>query len=99
MNPFVPHGKRVLPSPMHALAAEQSVAEAEERARLRPWLMGAVRCHGGKSTGPRTPEGLERSRRARLVHGYYTAEAKASRAEARRTMRALQLLLREANSE
>ena len=23
--------------------------------------------------GPRTPEGLERSRRARLVHGYYTA--------------------------
>ena len=54
---------------------------------------------GGKSTGPRTPEGLERSRRARLVHGYYTAEAKAARAEARRTMRALQLLLREANSE
>ena len=31
----------------------------------------------------------------RLVHGYYTAEAKAARAEARRTMRALQLLLRE----
>jgi hypothetical protein len=45
------------------------------------------------------PEGLERSRRARLVHGYYTAEAKAARAEARRTMRTLQLLLREAKSE
>ena len=60
---------------------------------------GRCRLHGGKSTGPRTPEGLERSRRARLVHGYYTAEAKASRAEARRTMRELQLLLREAKSE
>lgn len=47
---------------------------------------GRCRLHGGKSTGPRTPEGLERSRRARLVHGYYTAEAKAARAEARRTM-------------
>ena len=56
---------------------------------------GRCRLHGGKSTGPRTPEGLERSRRARLVHGYYTAEAKAARADARRTMRELQLLLRE----
>jgi hypothetical protein len=37
---------------------------------------GRCRLHGRKSTGPRTPEGLERSRRARLVHGYYTAEAK-----------------------
>ena len=93
MNLFFPHGNRVLQSPMHALAAEQSDAEAEERAD------GRCRLHGGKSTGPRTPEGLERSRRARLVHGYYTAEAKAARAEARRTMRALQLLLREAKSE
>ena len=58
---------------------------------------GRCRLHGGKSTGPRTPEGLERSRRARFVHGYYTAEAKAARAEARRTMRELQLLLREAD--
>src|SRR6185503_20738700 len=56
---------------------------------------GRCRLHGGKSTGPRTPEGLERSRRARFVHGYYTAEAKAARAEARRTMRELQLVLRE----
>jgi hypothetical protein len=40
---------------------------------------GRCRLHGGKSTGPRTPEGLERSRRARLVNSYYTAEAKAAR--------------------
>ena len=31
--------------------------------------------HGGASTGPRTPEGLERSQRARLTHGGYSAEA------------------------
>lgn len=30
---------------------------------------GRCRLHGGKSTGPRTVEGLERCRRARLVHG------------------------------
>ena len=99
MNPFFPHGNWVLQSPMHALAAEQSDAEAEETCRAPAMANGRCRLHGGKSTGPRTPEGLERSRRARLVHGYYTAEAKASRAEARRTMRALQWLLREAKSE
>ena len=32
-----------------------------------------------KSTGPRTPGGLERSRRANWKHGYYSREAKAER--------------------
>jgi hypothetical protein len=31
--------------------------------------------HGGLSTGPRTPEGLERSRRARWVHGRFSQKA------------------------
>jgi hypothetical protein len=35
--------------------------------------------HGGKSTGPRTPEGLERSRKANWKHGYYSAGAIAGR--------------------
>lgn len=35
---------------------------------------GRCRMHGGKSTGPRTPEGLERSRKARWKHGLYSAE-------------------------
>ncbi len=35
---------------------------------------GRCRMHGGKSTGPRTPEGLERSRKANLKHGLYSAE-------------------------
>jgi len=32
--------------------------------------------HGGKSTGPKTPEGLERSRQANWKHGHYSQEAK-----------------------
>ena len=36
---------------------------------------GRCRMHGGKSTGPRTPEGLERSRKANWKHGNYSAES------------------------
>jgi hypothetical protein len=35
---------------------------------------GRCRMHGGKSTGPRTPEGLERARKARWIHGERSAE-------------------------
>jgi len=41
--------------------------------------------HGGPSTGPRTPEGLQRIVKARTVHGAYGAEMR----ELRRLMRAL----------
>jgi hypothetical protein len=41
--------------------------------------------HGGASTGPRTPEGLQRIVKARTVHGAYGAEMR----ELRRLMRAL----------
>ena len=40
---------------------------------------GRCRMHGGKSTGPRTPEGLERSRKANFKHGHYSAESIAAR--------------------
>jgi hypothetical protein len=43
---------------------------------------GRCKVHGGKSTGPRTPEGLQRSRRANWKHGYYAREAKAERSRA-----------------
>ena len=46
---------------------------------------GRCRMHGGKSTGPRTPEGLERSRKANFKHGLYSAET----LEERRYMRQL----------
>ena len=41
-----------------------------------PAVRGKRRCrmHGGRSTGPRTPAGRERSTRARWTHGRYSAE-------------------------
>ena len=37
---------------------------------------GRCRMHGGTSTGPRTPEGLERMRRARTRHGNDSGETR-----------------------
>jgi hypothetical protein len=50
---------------------------------------GRCRMHGGKSTGPRTAEGLERMRRAKTKHGLYSAETL-------RLMRAIRALQRDA---
>jgi hypothetical protein len=44
---------------------------------------GRCRMHGGASTGPRTADGLERSRRARWKHGLYSAEALAEQKRVR----------------
>jgi hypothetical protein len=40
---------------------------------------GRCRLHGGRSTGPRTADGRERSRRANLRHGFRTGAAIAER--------------------
>jgi hypothetical protein len=48
---------------------------------------GRCRLHGGASTGPRTAEGLERCRRARLKHGWYSAEVQTRLAEVREIRR------------
>jgi hypothetical protein len=50
---------------------------------------GRCKLHGGKSTGPRTPEGLERSRRANWKHGHFSREAKAERLRLRAAIVAL----------
>src|SRR5467141_1904885 len=47
---------------------------------------GRCRMHGGASTGPRTPEGLARSRRANWKHGLYSMQAKAERQSLRRLL-------------
>jgi len=47
---------------------------------------GRCKFHGGKSTGPRTPEGLERSRRANWKHGHFSREAKAEQSRVRAAM-------------
>jgi hypothetical protein len=54
---------------------------------------GRCRMHGGKSTGPRTPEGLERSRKAGWKHGHFSAAAKAERREAKAALSALRATL------
>jgi hypothetical protein len=55
---------------------------------------GRCRMHGGKSTGPRSAEGLERMRRANTRHGLYSKEmqellraTRAINATARRTVK------------
>ena len=50
---------------------------------------GRCKFHGGKSTGPRTPEGLERSRRANWKHGHFSREAKVERSRLRAAIVAL----------
>ena len=55
---------------------------------------GRCRFHGGKSTGPRTAEGLRRSKAARLTHGFRTAEIIDLRSAAARIGRNLQTMAR-----
>ena len=59
---------------------------------------GRCRMHGGLSTGPRTAEGLARSRRARWKHGLDSAEIRALRRETMLTARRLAGLVRLANA-
>jgi len=56
---------------------------------------GRCRMHGGPSTGPRTPEGMERSRMASWKHGRYSAEAVQRRREARAIIRVIRELMGE----
>jgi hypothetical protein len=56
---------------------------------------GRCRMHGGPSTGPRTPEGKERSRMANLKHGRFSHAAIAARRQLRERMRTIRELLKE----
>ena len=40
---------------------------------------GRCRMHGGKSTGPRTRDGVERIRAARTSHGFWSQDGRAFR--------------------
>jgi len=81
------------------LAAPRCGARTRAGCSCRQPAMANGRCrmHGGLSTGPRTPEGRERCRRARLTHGGYSAHVRALRVAARahhRCVRALAALMR-----
>jgi hypothetical protein len=54
---------------------------------------GRCRMHGGMSTGPRTPAGLERSRKARWKHGRYSRQAIEARKSHMQHMREVRELI------
>ena len=66
--------ERWLPNWRETLPLAQSVPRCGARTRSgaeckSPGMAnGRCRMHGGPSTGPRTPEGLERMRRAKIRH-------------------------------
>ena len=54
---------------------------------------GRCRLHGGLSTGPTTPEGIDRIRRAVTKHGRYSQAAKAERREVRQLLKECRAVL------
>jgi hypothetical protein len=69
--------------------AVQAYGEALSRGSHAEW---PVRVHGGMSTGPRTPEGLERSRKANWKHGRRSRAASEERERVRSAIRMLRYL-------
>jgi len=56
---------------------------------------GRCRMHGGKSTGPKTREGIERIRAAHLKYGEYTKEAQAEKKYFRSLLKSLEGTIQE----
>ncbi len=81
-----PHAKKPRGNPTRRLAPAQPARGLDPRGARAgcpcqaPALRGKLRCrlHGGRSTGPRTPEGLAKIRTARTVHGNYGAKQRAA---------------------
>ncbi len=102
-----PQGKRLEKSPLgwlkngnppcdlRALPRCQAKAKSTGEQCGNPAMSGKRVCwiHGGRSTGPRTPEGLERSRKANLRHGFYSAELISERKYMRQIIRKSRELL------
>lgn len=61
----------------------------EELCKAPAMANGRCRLHGGKSTGPKTQEGLERSKRANWKHGEYSREALQEIKEIRKALKML----------
>lgn len=70
----------------------QARAKSTQQQCRRPATNGKRVCklHGGKSTGPKTPEGRQRCAEAKTVHGNETRNARTKRAEGMRRLRALE---------
>lgn len=92
-----PHGNGWREHMALAHAAPRCGAKRRDGGRCQAPAMpnGRCRLHGGLSTGPKTPEGKERARKAAWVHGHYSAESIADRARSRRLLADLRALLGE----
>ena len=63
-------------------------AKRTQQACMAPAMKnGRCRFHGGKSTGPLTPDGLERSRKAHWKTGEYSAKNLATKRSVTRLLR------------
>jgi hypothetical protein len=84
------------PCDIRALPRCQAKAKSTASRCRNPAMKEKLVCwiHGGKSTGPTTPEGLERCRKANWRHGYYSAEAVAERRYIAQLLRESRLLTR-----
>jgi hypothetical protein len=78
-----------------AMAARCGAKRKHDGRSCQQPAMGNGRCrfHGGKSTGPKTPDGAQRARKAALRHGFYTAEAIEERRFARSALARLRAAL------
>src|SRR3954462_8504455 len=94
MNPTHTHtaGRHILAL---AHAAPRCGAKRRDGGACQSPAMANGRCrmHCGKSTGPRTAEGLERSRKARWKHGHYSRKARAECAAAGAGLRLIRTIL------
>lgn len=71
------HGGKL--GPYHLAKQCKALTRAKSTCRGPAMKNGRCRMHGGTSTGPKTLEGLERSKAANLKHGYYSAESRLER--------------------
>ncbi len=55
---------------------------------------GRCRMHGGLSTGAKTPEGIERIRRAKTIHGRYSISSRTESQNFRDLLQTFRSLLR-----
>lgn len=76
---FAPMGKLLngnqAGNPNNAPRCGAKARSTGEPCRAPAMKNGKCRLHGGKSTGPRTEEGLKRSQKARWKHGDYSKRA------------------------
>ena len=80
-KPYVPDWRKALEAANAAPRCRAKKGRKKTPCGSPAMANGRCRIHGGTSTGPRTPEGLERSRKSNWKHGLRSAEAIRQRKE------------------